>query len=290
MQTQPQARILVVEDEPASALHIETRLEFMDYQVVATVSSGEEAVLHAEQDGPDLVLMDIHLAGAMDGIQAAETIRTQWKIPVIYLTAYDDDGTLERAKITGPFGYLLKPFSERDLRHTIEIALYKSRIEGQLLASEEKYRTLVENLQQRVFHKNRDLVYVACNRRFAEDLDLSPEDVVGKHDYDLYPRELADDFRQKDLSVFESGEALSLEETGLQHGRPIIVHTITTPIKDENGTVTGLLGHSVGHHQPETRRSRTPAVGATAPDFGESVRECLSCHARTWRRITADIR
>jgi PAS domain S-box-containing protein len=242
MNTPHKARIFVVEDEPASALHLETQLEFMKYQVVATVSSGEEALLQVAQTLPDLVLMDIELAGELDGIQTAGMIQEQWNISVIYLTANDDEGTLERAKITEPFGYLLKPFSDRDLYRTIEIALYKSRIEKLLRESREKYRTLVDNLQQRIFHKNRQFVYVACNHNFANDVGLTPEEVVGKNDYDLYPKELAEDFRQKDVQVFESGEALTCEAVSMQQGHEIIVHTIKTPIKDEAGNVTGLLG------------------------------------------------
>lgn len=242
MNTLSKARILVVEDEPTSALHLEAHLELMEYQVLTTVSSGEEALLQVAQTLPDLVLMDIELAGELDGIQTAGMIQEQWNIPVIYLTANDDEDTLERAKITEPFGYLLKPFSERELYRTIEIALYKSRVEKQLRESREKYRSLVDNLQQRVFHKNRHLVYVACNHNFANDVGLTPEEVVGKDDYDLYPQALAKDFRQKDLQVLESGEALTCEEIGLQQGREILVHTIKTPIKDEAGNVTGLLG------------------------------------------------
>ena len=108
-------QILVVEDEGIVARDIQHRLKHLGYLVPATASSGEEAVQCAAELRPDLVLMDIVLAGEMDGIQAAEEIRVRYDIPVIYLTAYADEITLQRAKITGPLGYILKPYKEREL-------------------------------------------------------------------------------------------------------------------------------------------------------------------------------
>src|ERR1700758_4812661 len=103
-------KILVVEDESVIARYIESRLRSLGYGVCAVVPSGEEAVQKAGEMHPDLVLMDIVLRGNMNGIEAAGQIRSRFNIPVIYLTAYADDDTLQRAKVTEPFGYLLKPF------------------------------------------------------------------------------------------------------------------------------------------------------------------------------------
>jgi PAS domain S-box-containing protein len=126
------AQILVVEDEGIVALNIQSGLESLGYDVPVVVASGEEAIEEAERTRPDLVLMDIMLAGEMDGVEAAEQIRQRFNIPVIYLTAYVDDDTLQRARITEPFGYLLKPFEERELHTTIEMALYKHKAEEAL--------------------------------------------------------------------------------------------------------------------------------------------------------------
>jgi CheY-like chemotaxis protein len=104
------AQILVVEDEGIVALHLAQRLEGLGHTVPLVVGSGVEAVRQAVAVRPDLVLMDIHLQGEMDGIEAAKQIRAQGDIPVVYLTAYADEPTLQRAKITEPFGYVLKPF------------------------------------------------------------------------------------------------------------------------------------------------------------------------------------
>src|SRR5262245_36878685 len=108
-------RILVVEDERIVSLDIQLRLKTMGYEVVADATSGEEAIEKAGLYRPDLVLMDIMLAGKLDGIAAAETIRCTLAIPVIYLTGHADAYALQRAKVTEPFGYILKPFEEREL-------------------------------------------------------------------------------------------------------------------------------------------------------------------------------
>jgi PAS domain S-box-containing protein len=132
-------RMLVVEDERIVSMDLQRRLKAMGYEVAGSAVSGEEAIEKAEKLRPDMVLMDIMLDGELDGIQAAEIIRARFSIPVIYLTAYADSATLERAKITEPFGYILKPFEERELHGHIEIALYKARMEKKLKDSEERY-------------------------------------------------------------------------------------------------------------------------------------------------------
>jgi CheY-like chemotaxis protein len=111
-----QTRILIVEDERVVARDIETRLARLGYAVAGVTRSGAEAVRLAVELRPDLVLMDIRLKGPMDGVDAAREIRVRCAVPVVYLTAYADEETLSRARVTGPFGYVLKPFEERELR------------------------------------------------------------------------------------------------------------------------------------------------------------------------------
>src|SRR6056297_349995 len=125
-------RILLVEDESIVAMDMERRLTALGYQVVEHVLTGEDAVAKAEEERPDLILMDIHLKGEMDGIEAAERIKSSLGTPIIYITAYSDETTLSRAKVTEPFGYILKPFQEREIYSTIEMALYKYKIEQEL--------------------------------------------------------------------------------------------------------------------------------------------------------------
>ena len=145
-------KILVVEDEIIVAEDIAGRLKKLGYSVTATVASGEEALEKVAENQPDLVLMDIVLKGEMDGVTAAEKIRSQVNVPTIFLTAYADDKTLQRAKLTDPFGYIIKPFQQNDLRVAIEIALHRHEIEAKMrsaLKDSEAARESVEEKSQR---------------------------------------------------------------------------------------------------------------------------------------------
>jgi PAS domain S-box-containing protein len=140
------AVIMVVEDERIVAEDIQNRLQQMGYRVSAVVSSGEEAVERAAKDTPDLVLMDIVLKGDMDGIEAADHISSLLSIPVVYLTAHTDEKRLQRAKVTEPYGYLLKPFEDRELHTTLETALYKHEMEKKLKESEQWLSTTLKSI------------------------------------------------------------------------------------------------------------------------------------------------
>ncbi|CCO23164.1 HD domain-containing phosphohydrolase [Maridesulfovibrio hydrothermalis] len=125
----PASRILIVEDEAIVALDIKGRLNALGYTVIGIAPSGEKALKLATEHIPDLILMDIMLEGAMDGIDTAAAITAEYSVPIVYLTAYADTETLKRAKITQPFGYIIKPFEDRELNLTIEMALYKHKAE-----------------------------------------------------------------------------------------------------------------------------------------------------------------
>jgi PAS domain S-box-containing protein len=142
----PKIRILVVEDESLVARDIQNMLRSLGYEVTGVVASGEQAIQQASASSPDLVLMDIVLKGEIDGITAAEKLWEEHGIPVIYLTAYADETTFERAKMTKPFGYLLKPFEERELQTTIEMALYKSKMEVRLREREQWLSTILRSI------------------------------------------------------------------------------------------------------------------------------------------------
>lgn len=125
-------RVLIVEDEFVTASDIKTCLEESGYIVSAIVPSGEKAIASVIEDPPDIILMDILLKSKMSGIDAADTIRSRYNLPVIFLTAHSDEQILEKAKLTEPFGYILKPFQVRELHGTIEVALYKHKVERDL--------------------------------------------------------------------------------------------------------------------------------------------------------------
>ncbi|MBV6341097.1 response regulator [Candidatus Magnetobacterium casense] len=143
-------RIMVVEDEWIIATSLREMLEGLDYDVCSVVFSGEDAVKKAEDERPDIILMDILLRGEMDGIEAAENISAFMNIPIVYLTSYTDDKTLQRAKETDPFGYIIKPFEKRELRIIIEMALYKHNMERKLKEKSRQLEELNKNLESKV--------------------------------------------------------------------------------------------------------------------------------------------
>lgn len=145
------ARIMVVEDEAITVKDLQMTLQELGYEVPAVASTGEEAVQKAEEHKPDLVLMDIALDGEMDGIKAADQIRKRFDIPVVYLTAHADERTLESAKVTEPFGYIVKPFNDKDLLSSIEMALYKHGVDKKLRENLDVQERLNKILLQREF-------------------------------------------------------------------------------------------------------------------------------------------
>ena len=139
------AKILVVEDEAIVAVDIRNRLRNLGHTVSALTASGPEAIDRTGELHPDLVLMDIQLRGRMDGVDAADHIRHRFHVPVVYLTANSDENTLQRAKLSEPFGYLSKPFAERELETTIEMALHRHRMEKKLERSEALKNAILES-------------------------------------------------------------------------------------------------------------------------------------------------
>jgi len=149
-------KILIVDDQAYVSTQLEERLTSMGYDVVGMASSGEASIEMAKSLHPDLVLMDIVLPGKFDGIAAAEIIREEQDIPVIFLTAYTEDQFIERAKHVEPFGYIVKPFQEGEIKASIEVALYKKEIERWMCESERRYRLLVSNIPGIVFTGYKD--------------------------------------------------------------------------------------------------------------------------------------
>ncbi len=139
--------ILLVEDEAVVAMEIQAILQNLGYSVIKTVDTGEKAICKTEQYKPDLVLMDIRIKGEIDGIDAAEEIRSRFGIPVVFSTAYLDKERIKRAKLTMPFGYILKPIQERELIVTIEMALYVSKVDKERKKAEEELRTSEKRFQ-----------------------------------------------------------------------------------------------------------------------------------------------
>lgn len=158
-------KILVVEDEIIVAEDIGFRLKKLGYIVTATVASGEEAIEKVTENQPDLVLMDIVLKGDMDGVTAAEKIRSKVDIPTVFLTAYADDKTLQRAKLTNPFGYIIKPFQQNDLRVAIEIALHRHEIETKMREALKASEATRESVEEKSHRQNQYISMAAHELR-----------------------------------------------------------------------------------------------------------------------------
>lgn len=150
-------KVLVVEDESIVSKDIQQSLERLGYKIAGSAATGEKAIELARDNHPDIVLMDIMLKNDMSGIEAAAVIREELRIPVIYLTAYADEATLAKAKISEPYGYIIKPFKEVDLHTSIEMALYKNKKELEVEQERDLLYSLVEG------RDSKDYIFVKAN-------------------------------------------------------------------------------------------------------------------------------
>lgn len=214
-------KIIIVEDEVIVAEDIRTTLIHLDYDVVAVAQSGEEAVLTTDQLKPDIVMMDIVLKGSMDGIEAATQIQSKYDIPVIYLTAHGDENTFERAKVSAPFGYLMKPFDVQVMKNTIEMAIYKHGVEKKLKESEARYRAIVEDQTELIsrFLPNGVLTFV--NDTFCRYFNKRQDDFIGQNIINLIFEEDRErlkkqiDFLSPDMPVVMSENRILKQNGGL---------------------------------------------------------------------------
>jgi len=241
------ARILVVEDSRVVARDLQQQLERIGHQVVATTPSGAEAVELAATLQPQLVLMDIRLEGELDGIEAAQRIRARSLIPVIYLTAYADEGTLARASLTEPFGYLLKPFDESELHTAIEMALYKSAVERRLRADERRYATTLASIADAVVATDRDARITFLNPAAERLTGWSRDEALGR-DVGEVCRLIDADTRAPIEGVVARvrGAATQVGPTAgaalvARDGRELPIDDLASPIVDDAGALDGVV-------------------------------------------------
>lgn len=237
----------MVEDEQIVAKDIRRRLEALGYEVVDVVSSGEDAVIRSRTLNPDLVLMDIMLRGQMDGVQASDEIRSHMDIPIIFLTAYSDQETLDRAKITQPFGFILKPFEERELHSAIEMAIYKHAMEQRLRASERQMKATLLSIGDAVIATDMQINITFMNA-VAERLTGCPsEQAIGKelsqvlvmkcHGAPIAVGASIDRVLQQGASIAFSDASVVVA----RDGREIFVDDNAAPIRDEGGAIHGAV-------------------------------------------------
>jgi PAS domain S-box-containing protein len=235
----PAAHILVVEDEAIVAMDISARLRGLGYEVMGPASTGEEALALAARSRPDLVLMDIMLRGGMDGVEAARRIRELTGAPVVYLTAYADDSTLRRAKVAEPLGYLLKPFEERELRTTIEMALYKHRTEVRLRESERWLATTLRSIGEAVI--------AADERGRVRLINPAAESLTGWPQDEAMGRDLDEVFQLADEATGQRVEAVADGERRAAASRRADVLLLSrdgrsTPVETSASAITGEKG------------------------------------------------
>ncbi|MFW5799987.1 MAG: PAS domain S-box protein, partial [Spirochaetota bacterium] len=264
--------ILIVEDEAIVAEDIHYMLKSLNYNVVGKCSYGEEAIKEAESKHPGLILMDIMLKGEMDGIEATSYIQNKLDIPVIYLTAYSDDKTLQRAKLTKPYGYLTKPFEKKDLYTTIEIALYKYGMEKQLIESEKKYRTLFED--------SGDAMYICNESENIIDVNQSAIGLFGYERNDILNKNINlifSDKEDKDKIFSEldnKGQVRNYELNIIRkNGKQVPCLLTTTEMRSTERRITGYQGII---RDITKRKEKEKALKQKAEDLDKRYRE-INC-------------
>lgn len=235
-------KIMIVEDEKIVALDIKDSLEHFGYSVPCMTDTGEDAIKFIDKFHPDLILMDIVLKGKIDGIEAARTIHENYGIPVIYLTAYSDERTLQRAKLTEPFGHILKPFDERELRTNIEIALYKQEKEKEKKSDHENCITsLINNLGDAIISTDRNGIIKYINPLAQALTGYTSKEALGQKITEVF-KVVCDDNRNAENptdKVLREGTFFGLEEN-------------TTLIsKDENRIPLDIIGSPVTNQKNE---------------------------------------
>lgn len=222
-------QILVAEDESIVAEDIKKSLQNMGYVVPSVVSSGEKAVEEVMKNSPDLVLMDIVLKGEMDGIEAAWQIRSRFDIPVVYLTAYSDEKTLERAKITEPFGYIIKPFKERELCINIEIALYEHKMKKKLKESKEWFSKTLHSIGDAVIASDSNGYVIFMNPCAMSLTGWKPADAQGKLLEDVFNIiNEESEHEENPVLISKDGMKIPIEYNG-------------NHITDDRGNITGSV-------------------------------------------------
>ena len=251
-----QLKVLIVEDDALIGMHLQHILKAQGYEPKVPVSSGEKALQVVRNTSPDIVLMDIQLAGNLDGIETAERIRQQQDIPIVYLSAHSDLALLQRAKATAPAAYLLKPIHERELCITLEMALYKHQMEKRLkeqnrqLEQEiearkqaEKQLQKINDLHQSIMRYSPSMIavfdkqerYIAVNHTTLELYGLTEHDLIGKSFEQLLSKETVHTLRCRIQQLIQTKQPFQVEDISVRDEKNIYYATTLFPLLDEQG-------------------------------------------------------
>lgn len=239
-------KILIVEDESIVAMDIKHRAEGLGYEVIGVTPSGEEALEMVRKNPPDLILMDIVLKGKIDGIEAAQRIHDNFDIPVLYLTAYSDEETLKRAKITEPFGYIIKPFEDRELHSSVEIAIYKHEMDRKLKESEKWLSTTLESIGDAVIATDKEGVIIFMNPVARKITGWDQDESIGKTLLDVFQlinEDTGIPLEDPVTKVLKKDAVIEMNDPALlitKNGTRLPIDDSSAPIRDENGNVIGV--------------------------------------------------
>jgi PAS domain S-box-containing protein len=256
----PKATILIVEDEAIVVEDLSQKLTRIGYEICGISADGVDAATLARDKRPDLVLMDIRLQGAIDGVEAAETIRRECALPVVFLTAHSDQKTLQRAKLTQPFGYILKPFDELELEIHIEMALHKHQAEQELLRQREWLRVTLTSIGDAVLATDTARRILFINPVASALTGWAEEEAIGRPIESVF-RIMDEETRQPVADVvarvLQESRVLGLANNAVlidRHGQRIPIEDSAAPIRDAHGEVTGVV--LVFRNVAERRRAR----------------------------------
>ena len=243
------ANLLLVEDENIISMQLEKRLRTLGHDVVGCATNANESIDMAKRYNPDLILMDIVMPGELDGIDAAEIITRECDIPIIYLTAWADDEFIDRAKLTNPYGYIIKPYHINEVKAVIDVALHKKQTDRHLYESENHFRAILEQLDEAFISLNGDLTVRYLNASAARMLGRDARSLVDRSVFDHIDLGSRDTFN--DLAVRIMAHAVHPEHEKLS-GRIVIVNAddIRIPVSivmvcccDATGPFICLIAH-----------------------------------------------
>jgi PAS domain S-box-containing protein len=261
MSTKPESetlRIVIADDERIVAADLSRRMTALGYSVVGNVGRGVDAVRVSLDLQPDLVLMDIGMDSEFDGINAAAAIRAEADIPVVFVTSYSDKETLRRAKEIGPFGYVLKPFDERELVATVEMAIFRHKMDQKLRRSEELHRALIENTGEGIVFADPDEKFTFANPTAEALFGVGPGELEGRSLREFTSPEMFARIQAETASRRENLKGNYPIEIKRQDGQVRMILITATPQFNRKGELTGTIGifrdFTQKHHAEEELR------------------------------------